>query len=269
MKSSVDYSHQDIYRAYQSMGVSAGKVVYVTGNLGALGKFSQNNKNEILNAHFSILMDLIGEKGTLVVPTHSWSLCNTITPFDPEKTLSETGAFSEFVRRQDGAIRQFHPFSSVTAIGHDALNICSDNSRHAYGPNSPFERMIDAEAIYLVVGRPINMAVSVVHHAEMVMGVPYRYAKEFIHPCIVRGEQILVNFYLYVLRRDVDIIRDRNKKILEFYLKNNNLLCGRLGRSTVQAVRIDEFYKSSVNLLSRDIYAWLKVPPTKRSSYQE
>jgi aminoglycoside 3-N-acetyltransferase len=128
--------------------------------------------------------------------------------------------------------------------------------------------MIDAEALYVSVGMPINKTVSAVHHAEFLMGVPYRYTKEFVHPCVVNDELVWEEFYLYALRRDVDINRDRNRKIMDAYRSKNTVLHNELGRSSVQSLDLKKFFRSTVNLLTKDIYAWLQRAPTQRESFR-
>ena len=263
-----DYDKKSLVYAYEAAGLSRGRVVYLTGNLGALGRYEKMRKGDLLRDHLDTIMELIGPEGTLVVPTHAWSLCNTELAFDVLRTPSETGVFTEFVRCLDGSVRQFHPFSSSTAYGADSERICTKNSRHVYGPNSPFDRMIAAEALHVSVGMPINKTVSAVHHAELLMGVPYRYTKEFIQPCVLDGKLVWEEFYLYVLRREVDIKRDENQKILDAFRADNRLHFGELGRSSVQSLDLKNFVDSTLNLLSKNIYAWLERPPNKRAVYR-
>ncbi len=263
-----DYDLKNLKAAYKRVGIGKGRVVYLTGNFGSIGKFEEKSKIEVLNTHFSVINDLIGADGTLVVPTHSWSICNSDIPFDSKNTPSETGVFTEFVRRMPGSVRQLHPFSSSTAYGADAQKICADNSRHVYGPNSPFSRMIEADAIHVSVGMHIRKTISLVHHVELIMGVPYRYTKEFMHPCIINGERRILDFYLYVIRRELNITRDKNKKIFRFFCERYHHLTSPLGRSSIQSLQFREFYKATVDLFSKDIYSWLESPPHERTSYQ-
>lgn len=263
-----DYDKSALLQAYKSVGLAKGRVVYLTGNIGALGRFENKAKDKLLEAHFEVILDLIGGEGTLVVPTHTWSLCNSDKIFDIAATPSETGVLSEFVRCREGSVRQFHPFSSSTAYGKLSELICTRNSLHAYGPNSPCARIIDADAIHVSFGLPINKTISMVHHVELVMGVPYRYTKEFVHPCLVDGKVRLKEFYLYVTRQDVDITRDRNKRILDFYAVKNEIKTAQLGRSSVQSLEKKKLFDSTVDLFSRDIYAWLSYPPLNRESYR-
>lgn len=268
MFSDYDYDKKLLSDAYRAVGLQERSVVYLTGDLGALGRFEIKNKKTLLEAHVEVIFDLISSDGTIMVPTHSWSLCNTDNVFDPAETPSETGVFSEFVRRLPGAVRQVHPFSSTTAYGANSGFFCTNNSLHAYGPNSPFSRMVDANAIFVSVGKPINLTISLVHHAEFMMGVPYRYTKEFVQPCIINKKVINKEFYLYVTHKNVDIARNRNKRILQFFETANEVKVSKLGRSIVQSVQQKPFFDSTVDLMSKNIYAWLSTPPVVRLDYR-
>lgn len=267
---SFDYDKSALAASYKKVGLESGRVVYLTGNFGALGKYEQDDKTELLRAHLDVITSLIGVEGTLVVPTHSWSLCNTNKVFDLAKTPSESGIFTEYVRCLPGAIRQFHPFSSSTAYGAASNFICTNNSLHVYGLRSPFSRMIEADAIHVSVGMPVNKTISLVHHVELMMGVPYRYTKEFSHPCMVDGEIALKEFYLYVKRRDVDTKRvKRNMHIMEFFATKHEIKSSRLGRSSIHSVEQRELFDSTAELFSKNIYAWLDSPPKNRDSYTQ
>jgi aminoglycoside 3-N-acetyltransferase len=259
-----DYDYKDLLDLYRELGLDSGRVVYATGNFGRLGRYSQRDKEVLLQNHIDVIQEIIGVDGTLVVPTHSWSLCNTDKIFDIDKTKSETGPFTEKVRTQNNSTRQFHPFSSLTAIGKRSQEICSNNSRHVFGWESPFQRMIDLNALYISVGQPMERSISLVHHIEFLMGVPYRYSKEFLHPCLIDGKIQLIEFYVYVTRNECDIVRDRNIKIMSKF--RNKFLVPKIniGRSFAESLSMKDFFNSTTKEFSKDIYIWLKNDPKVR-----
>lgn len=254
----------EIREGYEQVGMRPGQVVYITGNFGRPGNFGAPNKELLLKAHLDTILAVIGVKGTLIVPTHSFSLVRTNLVFDVANTRSEMGPFTEFVRVQDSTVRQFHPFSSHSAYGFDAPFICTKNSRHVFGPHSPFQRMIDADALYVSVGQSMEQTISLVHHAEFSMGVPYRYTKEFIHPCLINGVIRNELFYLHVTHHDCDIIRDKNKKIMEDFKSKHVLNRAKMGRSFVEAISTKSFYENTLELMRKDIYSWVEKPPLNR-----
>lgn len=259
-----DYDMDALVKAYRDVGLSEGKTVYLTGNFGRLGRYPSPDKQKIFEDHLEAIFSLIKSSGTLIVPTHSFSLCNTDQVYDHENTPSETGPFTEFVRRQPGAIRQLHPFSSSTALGAAASEICTNNSRHVYGWNSPFQRMVERDAIHVSIGKELNRTISLVHHVELMMGVPYRYVKEFEHPCRIGGVESRQCFYLYVLYRECDIERDRNVKIMQSFERDHPVRRAPLGRSELSAVSTRQFFDHCTRLMCSDIYAWLRRPPEVR-----
>ena len=260
----MDYSYKDLFEAYKKLGLDSGKVVYITGNFGRLGRYYKNQRNLLFQDHVKVIQELIGDKGTLVVPTHSWSLCKNNIPFDSSSTVSETGPFTEYVRQQENSVRQFHPFASVTALGEKAIEICTNNSHHAYGWETPFQRMIDLDAIYISIGQPMEKSISLVHHIEHIMGVPYRYTKEFIQPCLIDGDIKMIEFYLFVTRNDCDISRDTNKNIMQIFNKDNLVTRAKIGRSYGESLSMVEFFKSTTKAFADNIYVWIKNPPTLR-----
>jgi aminoglycoside 3-N-acetyltransferase len=258
------YDFHDLLAAYKAVGVQPGRLVYVTGNFGRPGHYHIAGKTPLLQAHLAALQELHGPGGTIVVPTHSWSLIRTDIVFDPDTTVSETGPFTEYVRLQKGSVRQFHPYSSHTALGHEARRICGDTSRHVFGLHSPFDRMIEADALYVAVGQEMERSISLVHHVELMMGVPYRYTKEFVHPCRVNGEIVQELFYVFVTHHDCDITRDGNRKIMKQFRHEYQVPRAPLGRSFIESVSTRDLYRSMSDLLRKDIYAWLAVPPQSR-----
>lgn len=250
------------------MGCAKGDVVYVTGNFGALGFHESMNKTRTLQAHLDALKSVLGEKGTVVVPTHSFYLCNTDRVFDSVSTPSERGAFTEYIRCQPGAVRQFHPFASLTAMGHRALEICGNTTRHAYGPNTPYERMLEMGAWGVSVGLPAQQTCSVIHHLEQVMAVPYRYTKEFLQPVIREGVVGKEPFYLFVTYRGCKIQRDRNQKLFQHPALANAVTRIQVGLNQVAGYPMRVLRDAAVEHMSSDIYHWLSQPPENRP-YQQ
>lgn len=227
----------------------------------------ENRRTAALEAHFNALAELVDlGVGTLVVSTASDSLCNTDTPFDIQNTPSERGVLTEFIRQKPEAVRSRHPFMSYTAIGADAESICGNVSRHSFGLESPKDRMLKRDAMYLSIGLEPRWTCTYVHHIEMLMGVPYRYTKEFSHPMVLEDGRVENElFYLFVWYRGVDLERNINVKIFDHYHKSKYpLACAKLGSGMVFGYRCADFCESTADLLRKDIYGWLSRPPRKR-----
>ena len=257
------YNYQDIKNAYKKIGVSKGMTVSLKTDLRFLGSYDSNSQNDLLAAHFNVLADLVDlSVGTIVVSTASFSLCNTDKIFDIEKTPSEMGSLTEYVRTRPGSVRSFHPFASYAAIGKNANYICKKNSRNSVGPNSPKARLLELDAQYVSIGLSPSRVSMVIHHIEELMGVPYRYTKEFIHPVLRNGLITYEPFYLFVRYLECDVELDLDNKVYPyFYSEGFKTKEENLGRGKVYSYSMNDFYLSTIKLLTKDIYACLEGKP--------
>jgi aminoglycoside 3-N-acetyltransferase len=261
-----DYTYSDLLAAYAELGVKRGGLVFVTSDLTRLMRFEEPGAAALLDAHLRAFRELLGPGGTLFVPASSLDLCNTETVFDPSTTPSfQMGAFCEHVRTREGAARSFHPFWSVAGLGPAAAPMLSNISRHAYGWNSVFQRLVEADVLGVAVGKHPRLAVPVIHHIETVVGIPYRYNKEFNHPVRRDGQIVREPYYLSVLRRDCDIVRDGNRTIFKHFVETNGpMLEAEIGRGRAWSFSHKAFFDTTTRLLSQNPYAWLERPPTTR-----
>lgn len=263
----VAYTFDDIQSAYAEAGVSRGKVVLLKTDLRFLGPYAEPERQAVLDGHFRALSELVDlSMGTIVVHTASTYLCNTDTPYAPNNTTSERGALTEYIRTLPGAVRSYHPFMSYTAIGAHADCICKDVSRHAFGLETPKSRMLDLDAMYLSVGASPSKTCSYVHHMEMLMGVPYRYTKEFEHPILQPDGSVKRElFYMFVWYRDMDLNRDANRKLFAYCEQAGlDIRESALGRGRVWGYSCTDFCKYAGEFLRDDIYGWTTEPPVKR-----
>jgi len=257
--------YQELVDAYAAVGVTAGRTVIVHSDLTRLRDINSANKNLVLESHYKALRELLGPEGTLVVHTGNLSLCNTDQPFDVDNTPSRyMGVFSEYVRCQSDALRSFHPFISFAAVGRLAAEITGNVSRHAWGPETPKARLIDLDALCVSVGAHPRLTCSAVHHVEQVMGVPYRYTKEFLHPVMRGGETAVEPFYMNVCYLESNLKRNRNRKIFERFSKNHQVLRSNINKGEIFSYSLKDFFDSAVQSIKEDIYVWLEQPPQIR-----
>ena len=70
------YTEKDIRECLMALGVKRGDCIFIHSALKSLGKFIPNNNLNRLEALLNVFLDLVGEKGTIVVPTFNFSFCN-------------------------------------------------------------------------------------------------------------------------------------------------------------------------------------------------
>lgn len=260
------YTLDDLAAAYHDIGIREGSIVILKTDMRLLGPYSPKGSESVMDAHLSTLSRLINlQKGTLVVTTASTGLCNSATAFDPATTPSEMGMLSEHIRRQPGAVRSFHPFLSYSALGRHAADICLDVSRHGFGPETPKSRLLDLDALFVSLGQHPRLTASVVHHAEMLMGVPYRYVKEFMHP-VRRGSEMKTEpFYMHVWYRECGNNHDGVKKIFDFFTAQGGRTLERnLGAGQIYSFSLRKYFDSNIKALKSNLFMFLKEEPPEK-----
>ncbi|MBD9723669.1 AAC(3) family N-acetyltransferase [Streptomyces caniscabiei] len=159
-----------LHRTLQELGIHRGGILMVHASLSGTGLSPA--------AVSSVLRDLLGPEGTLVVPAFTPENSDTspayrnltrgmtereraefhrsMQPFEEGATPCPTmGALAEHVRTTPGAVRSAHPQTSFAAIGPRAAELLDDHDPHCHlGERSPLARLhaADAQVLLLRVG---------------------------------------------------------------------------------------------------------------------
>jgi aminopeptidase-like protein/aminoglycoside N3'-acetyltransferase len=179
-----DYSHQDLVTALRKVDIGAGDVVFAVVGLGTLGTAQDSaSPAQVHESLFGALREVVGEKGTILVPTYTFSFCRGEI-FDLENTPSAKGPWSpstdflEYVRQLPGAVRSADPVHSVVGLGPKAAEILLDVAPTCFGKDSFFHRLRKLNGKICAVGVPLQES-NFQHHVEEMVGVPFRYKKLF------------------------------------------------------------------------------------------
>tara|TARA_B100000035_G_scaffold101807_1_gene86331 strand:+ start:10001 stop:10807 length:807 start_codon:yes stop_codon:yes gene_type:complete len=256
----------DLESLLSSLGIDSSENIYVTGNISKLAR-TRLSKIEILNAIDSSLWNVIGEGGTIFSPAASMNLCNTTIPFDLNKTKShEMGPLAEFLRKKTNSLRSFHPFWSVSGNGKNS-EILNDVSRHSYGAFSPWSYFLDLDVRQVNFGLHPANAVTLIHHIETIVGVPYRYTKEFLHPVLRNGIEKIEPFYMSVMYKNADVVK-RYKLNQHYFEKLNELSQIRSVKHSsgieIWSFKMKDFFSAVKPFFIRDIYNYLEHSPAIR-----
>ena len=196
----MSYNLKKIKKKYISLGLKKSQNLYITADF---GKIMKRNllKPEVVEIHYKVIKEIIGIGGTIIVPTATLNLCKTDKIFNPKQTPSfNMGSFSELVRKKKGAKRSLHPLWSVSAIGKLSNYFTKDISRHAFGYDSIWTRLIKENALSLHIGVDPRKSISIVHYTELVSGAPYRFTKGFNQYIIRNGKKVKEEFFHFCVK---------------------------------------------------------------------
>ncbi|MCX4734264.1 aminoglycoside N(3)-acetyltransferase [Streptomyces sp. NBC_01363] len=152
----------------RAMGLRPGETLLVHSSLSSLGWVCGGSRVVVM-----ALLDVLGDSGTLVVPTHSgdnsdpaewgyppvpeawWAdIRASIPAFDARTTPTlGVGVIPETVRNWPGAVRSCHPQTSFAAVGPRAAAIMDGHALDCrLGEHSPLARLEEGGARVLLLG---------------------------------------------------------------------------------------------------------------------
>ena len=157
-----------------------GDNVYVTSDVKQLLYNCMTNDDDTdLNILIDGIIDIIGENATLVFPTFNWAFCKG-EPYDHYKTPCKTGSLGKIALKRDDFKRTKHPIYSFAVWGKDKEKLCALDNKSSFGPDSPFNFMVEHGYRNLFIDKDTQHSFVFVHYAEESNGpVPYRYLKDF------------------------------------------------------------------------------------------
>lgn len=162
-----------LLEALLRLGVQKGDDLYVASSMATLGYMS-----DPLKTVSEVLLELVGEEGTIMMPTFNFDFCNGID-FDIDKTPSTVGVLTEYFRTNYSTCRSTSPpYHSICARGKNAELVSKIKSISSFGENSFFQYLLDIDAKYLLIGVSFD-AVPSFHWIEEKVQVPYRFWKNF------------------------------------------------------------------------------------------
>jgi aminoglycoside N3'-acetyltransferase len=186
-----------------SAGVSSGSVLLFHSGMGDqlfAGRADISDQVKYAHAVVSMLMNLVGPDGTIVMSTDSVAnpreFAYARRVFECDRMRSRRGIISEVFRLSTGVVRSRHPWCNASAWGKHANWLISnhlDSSPFAMDRNSPWFKLleIDAHIVYFGV-TPENAAITSVL-PENLMGYDYPVGAHCDKPLILRYRAVDVS----------------------------------------------------------------------------
>jgi len=197
LKKNHNFSKSDIIEVLKKTKIKNGDSIFVHSNIGFFGKLENaNNSKEYCEIFKDAIFEVIGEKGTLIVPTFSLSYCNKQI-FDKKTTKSfECGVFSEFIRGLKNSKRSDDANFSVSAIGDKSDYFTKKVSKYSFGVNSFWDRLWkeNGKICRFNMGPDYN---TFIHFVERKLNVKYRYDKGFSGTSTINNKKIKNEYYHY------------------------------------------------------------------------
>lgn len=213
----MEFRVHDFYNALINLGIKCGDTLCVHSELIGFGLPAIRN-NDYLDLLIKIFMSVVGDEGTLLMPTFTYSFCKG-EKYSVSDTPSTVGILTEFFRNYEEVYRTKHPIFSFAVWGKRKKDFL-DTGFDAFGINSVFDKMMSENNKIVMFGAAKGY--TCYHQAEQIVGVKHRYFKEFTGFVIDKDNEateITVPYYVRCLdmRSSLDEIK------LNIYLNEQSI----------------------------------------------
>jgi aminoglycoside 3-N-acetyltransferase len=190
------YGPADLDAVLGRLPLERGDVLFLHSNLGFFGRPEGIADGQALcRMFFDALMRRLGDEGTLVAPTFTYSFPRQEV-FDPAASASQMGAFAEWLRQHPDARRSCDPCYSVAAVGPKAKALTAHAPENSFAAEGFFGRFLQADGVVLNLN--FDAGSTFLHYLEREFQVPYRFDKTFEGHIREGGETRLARSTIYV-----------------------------------------------------------------------
>ena len=191
------YTELDIINSLKNIGLKNGDNIFIHSDIGLFGLLKEGkNQNDYYKIFKRAIFKVIGDAGTMINPTFSYSFCKG-EKFDPKNTPSDCGLFSNLSLTDKEAIRSEDANFSVVAIGENAKYFTENPAKYSFGKDSFWERFLNKNGKILFFNISHSFP-TFIHYIEKLLNVPYRYDKAFKGKIIFNHSITEKVFYHYV-----------------------------------------------------------------------
>lgn len=267
------FSRKDLIEAIRKVGIVKGDVIDVSCQFQYLGPFNDlkiRSIEEYFETIVECFFEVVGEEGTLVVPTHTTQVGHHKVPFILEETRPSTGLFPEHIVKRPDSVRSLHPIYSYCAIGKRKHEICGNVSQSNFGIDSPCDRMHNLNAKGVLLGIvPMgenSRSLSIIHYVEARFNPPYVYNKLIDVDVYASGKKVRGPFAITVRYLDFNIHYGpkRTRAINGRLIDKGMFLSCPVGGKGIHAVSYVDYVREAVAIMKEDMFGLLQYPPEFR-----
>jgi aminoglycoside 3-N-acetyltransferase len=232
----------EVILGFKKLGLQSGDIVLVHSSFKSFnGEISSPQK--IIDA----LLEIVGEKGTVIFPAFNFDFSTHGKDFDIVKTPSQMGILSKFASTHYDSIRTIDPVYSFVVIGYMKNKLEKLITSHSYGSDSMFAKIREYDGKIMCIGvENYNEWMTFFHYVEEMQKVPYRSFKEFSGNIIDRngmGKKTKLVLYVRNLSKGVETELNLMGNILE----NEKIIkIGNIGSSKIRFMSSREVYDRTV-----------------------
>lgn len=259
------YNKTNIIESLHEAGLSQGDTAYFSTSLGMLGQAENiTSEQDLCNLHYNAIAETIGESGTILVPTYSYSFGGSTIKkpkiYDLKETLAEIGPFPNYFMSVKDTVRSIDPMVSMTALGPLSQQLFASLPKNSYGRNSVYERLLDIRYSKCVsIGLGPNWT-PFIHYADYLSKVPFRYDKIFFGGIKDYNNKIEYTHWLYTVPARIANSFANAHKIGNEAAAAGIWKYANLGRARVYVCSYKDYFEFAIKKLQKNPWAFAVGP---------
>lgn len=231
------------------LGIKKGDILYISADLLKVGYFDKNI-DKFLNDWVEIFLSVVGDKGTLIVPSHTESFLkykkNKKIIFK-ESSPTNSGSLSRAFLRYKDRIRSKHPTNSYVSLGKYSNEILKDHNEHSLS-YTHFKKIIDLNGRGLLLGNVNKNGFFPYHYVQEKLNITKKFFLSGKYQSYYYDKQNKVRLFT---RNDYGGCDKSNYNFIEDFKNIGALNIGKVGNTTAilyDSKKIyDFFYESFKN----------------------
>jgi aminoglycoside 3-N-acetyltransferase len=250
-----DYSEEDLISGLKEIGIKQGDTLLVHVSFGLLGRLKDSdNSNSSSQILLNSFKTVLGESGTLLIPTYTYSFCNGEN-YQVEKTPSTIGPFPEFFRVQEHVQRSRDPIFSIAGLGPKTTSLLNNLPATCFGDNCVYDRLTEINGKICMIGLGLQWA-TFRHFIEQSVKIPARYSKNF-SGSIIENNQTKDEVWDYFVRHLDDYCYPDGRRLENKARELGYCKTSIVGRGEISQINCKNFLKLGIKMLKED--PWFTV----------
>jgi len=240
-----DYTYSDIVATLKEIGIEKGDDVFIHSNLGFFGILEGCKTAEELCLNFlNALRDIIGDRGTILTPTFSYSFCHGEI-YDPKTTPTTCGMLAEYCIKNYPENRTMDPNFSVCGLGANMEDYLHCNIHETFGKDSFWSIFMKNHGKIICMN--FDSGSTFIHYIERQNDVSYRYNKAFNGQYVING--VLKRDYAVHFVFDGDENAPSMERVHQLCKENGIFKQANLGKGMILSFSSEKYFDFFSNLL--------------------
>ena len=227
---------------FKNLKIKRNDNVFLHSNSAGILQYAKykKNKKELFKIFFNLLLNKIGENGTLVLPTYNYDFAKG-KPYFYDKYNSQVGELTNFFLKEYKVKRSMDPIFSHAINGKLNKKLIKSRVDICFGEESLFKKIQDYDFKIFGFCCPLN-TMTFLHYIEKKMEVKYRFNKKFVSTFVKNHKKQKIELEYFVGKKNIDY-KLKNYKLDKAFKNSKNFISFDYGNFNCWIINAKDCFK--------------------------